>query len=97
MQLSCPDFLVPSIDSATLTPLEIAFSYGAKIFEFHFTDSRKNRKFRDHKISLDYKRTVNLIQKFKEIQKMSGIIASKSALSKVLGSEINHLNLVLQI
>lgn len=58
-------------------PLEIAYAYGAKIFEFHFTDSRKNRKFRDHKISLDYKRTRNLVKKFKEIQKMSGISQKK--------------------
>jgi len=30
---------------------EVAFDIGAQIFEFHFTDSREGKTFRDHKIS----------------------------------------------
>ena len=32
--------------------LKIATSMGANVLEFHFTDQRKNKKFRDHKVSL---------------------------------------------
>lgn len=32
--------------------LKYAYSCGAEILEFHFTDNKKNRNFRDHKVSL---------------------------------------------
>ena len=32
--------------------LEIAVAMGAQILEFHFTDSREGKEFRDHKVSL---------------------------------------------
>ena len=40
--------------------------------EFHFTDSRKNKTFRDHKISLTPKETKILIKKIKRINKLLG-------------------------
>lgn len=52
--------------------LKIAYSYGAEILEFHFTDNRKGKKFRDHKISLNFKETKNLITDIKRISKFNG-------------------------
>ena len=47
--------------------LEIAFAMGADILEFHFTDTRKNKKFRDHKISLTKSEVKELICNIKVI------------------------------
>ena len=33
--------------------LKSAYTLGAQILEFHFTDTRKNQTFRDHKVSLN--------------------------------------------
>ena len=49
-----------------------AYLTGAEILEFHFTDSRKNKTFRDHKISLTAKETKNLIKKINKINKLLG-------------------------
>ena len=52
--------------------LYVAYMKGAKILEFHFTDDRKGKTFRDHKISLDGKEVKNLVLKFKRIKKLLG-------------------------
>ncbi|MDC0529774.1 N-acetylneuraminate synthase family protein [Pelagibacteraceae bacterium] len=49
-----------------------AYSLGAQVLEFHFTDTRKNKIFRDHKVSLDMIETKELIQNIKRIKKMLG-------------------------
>ena len=49
-----------------------AYLTGAEILEFHFTDSRKNKTFRDHKISLTPQETKILIKKIKKINKLLG-------------------------
>jgi len=50
--------------------LEIAVAMGAEILEFHFTDSRENKEFRDHKVSLTRDEVLELIQKIKQIQSL---------------------------
>lgn len=45
-----------------------AFTLGAQILEFHFTESRKGKTFRDHKISLTKNETIDLIKKIKRIK-----------------------------
>ncbi len=45
---------------------------GAEILEFHFTDDRKGKTFRDHKISLNPKETVELIKNIKKIKNILG-------------------------
>ena len=52
--------------------LLVAYLTGAEILEFHFTDSRKNKTFRDHKISLTAEETKNLIKKINKINKLQG-------------------------
>ena len=50
-----------------------AYILGAEILEFHFTDDRKGKVFRDHKISLNPKETVELIQNISKINNILGI------------------------
>ena len=45
-----------------------AYCLGAQILEFHFTDDRSNKTFRDHKI-FNKNETKNLIEKIKRIKK----------------------------
>ncbi|GGG38968.1 hypothetical protein GCM10011414_05370 [Croceivirga lutea] len=52
--------------------LEIAVAMGAQILEFHFTDSRENKEFRDHKVSLTRDEVLHLIEKIKLIDKLKG-------------------------
>ncbi|MCG3674640.1 N-acetylneuraminate synthase family protein [Aliarcobacter butzleri] len=52
--------------------LEIATAMGAKVLEFHFTDSREGKVFRDHKVSLTPSEVVELQQKLKDISDLKG-------------------------
>lgn len=52
--------------------LEIAVAMGAQILEFHFTDSRENKEFRDHKVSLTRGEVLQLIGKIKLINELKG-------------------------
>nr|ADH42967.1 sialic acid synthase [uncultured SAR11 cluster alpha proteobacterium H17925_38M03] len=52
--------------------LKMAYSLGAKVLEFHFTDTRKNKSFRDHKVSLDLEETKQLIEDLKRIKNLLG-------------------------
>ena len=53
-------------------PLLIAYIKGANVLEFHFTDTRKGKVFRDHLISLTKEEVKNLSLKFKRIKKLFG-------------------------
>ncbi len=44
-----------------------AYIYGAEVLEFHFTDTREGKTFRDHKISLTPSETEQLIKDIKKI------------------------------
>ena len=52
--------------------VEFAISLGAKIIEIHFTDDRKNKIFRDHKVSFTSHEIQKLIKKSKIIIEMIG-------------------------
>jgi N-acetylneuraminate synthase/N,N'-diacetyllegionaminate synthase len=52
--------------------LEIAVAMGAQILEFHFTDSREGKTFRDHKVSLTRDEVHLLIQDIKNIKTLKG-------------------------
>ena len=49
-----------------------AYILGAEILEFHFTDDRKGKIFRDHKISLNPKETGDLIKNISKIKNILG-------------------------
>lgn len=52
--------------------LTTAYTLGAEILEFHFTDNRVGKTFRDHKISLNRDETIILIENIKRINKLLG-------------------------
>lgn len=52
--------------------LEIAVAMGAQVLEFHFTDSREGKEFRDHKVSLTRDEVHALIKDIKNITVLQG-------------------------
>lgn len=52
--------------------LETAVALGADVLEFHFTDSRENKTFRDHKVSLICDEVLDLKSKIKRIKASQG-------------------------
>jgi len=52
--------------------LLIAVAMGAKVLEFHFTDSREGKVFRDHKVSLTKDEILEMIQEIKLIKEYQG-------------------------
>ncbi|WKK79844.1 N-acetylneuraminate synthase family protein [Marivirga arenosa] len=52
--------------------MEIAVAMGAEVLEFHFTDDRKGKTFRDHKVSLTKNEVQELIEKINTIENLKG-------------------------
>lgn len=52
--------------------LGYATALGAEILEFHFTDSREGKQFRDHKVSLTKDEVTELIEEIKLIDSLKG-------------------------
>lgn len=65
--------------------LETAVAMGAQILEFHFTDTREGKSFRDHKVSLTKDEVLELIESIKEIEELKG-----SGEKKPMPSEIDN-------
>jgi N-acetylneuraminate synthase/N,N'-diacetyllegionaminate synthase len=66
--------------------LEIAVAKGAQVLEFHFTDKREGKSFRDHKVSLIKKEVLTLIEKIHLIKSLEG-----NSTKKPLVSESDHV------
>ncbi|MEN0047252.1 MAG: N-acetylneuraminate synthase family protein [Bacteroidota bacterium] len=62
-----------------------AVAMGAEILEFHFTDSREHKQFRDHKVSLTPVEVKNLIEEIQLINAYKG-----NATKQPLPIEINN-------
>lgn len=65
--------------------LETAVAMGAEILEFHFTDTRENKTFRDHKVSLTCDEVLALRKKVIRIKRIQG-----EAIKKPLPIEIDN-------
>ena len=52
--------------------LYYSIAMGAEVLEFHFTDNREGKQFRDHKVSLTPSEIVELIQEMHLIYKLQG-------------------------
>ena len=63
--------------------LKSAYTLGAQILEFHFTDTRKNKTFRDHKVSLNFNETKELIKDLKRIKNLLGTNIKKPTASEI--------------
>lgn len=57
--------------------LEIAYAMGAEILEFHFTDNREGKTFRDHKVSLTNQEVKDLAENLRTISALSGAYEKK--------------------
>ena len=64
-----------------------AYIKGAQVLEFHFTHDKK-RKFRDHKVSLDFKDLKKLINDIKSINQMLGGYIKKPTKSEIENGHI---------
>jgi len=65
--------------------LEVAAAMGAEVLEFHFTDRKEGRTFRDHQLSLDSQDLLELVGVLDEIRELKG-----SPEKKPLPIEINN-------
>jgi len=63
--------------------LKAAYVKGAEILEFHFTDTRVGKKFRDHKISLNLKETKSLIKDLCRIKSFMGNKEKKPTINEI--------------
>lgn len=52
--------------------LKVAVAMGAQVLEFHFTDEREGKEFRDHKVSLTKEEVLDLIEHIKMINVLRG-------------------------
>jgi N-acetylneuraminate synthase/N,N'-diacetyllegionaminate synthase len=68
--------------------IEIAVAMGAEIIEVHFTDERKGKKFRDHKVSATKDEIIDLIKKIKKIKILQGSFEKQPTQSEI---ESGHL------
>jgi N,N'-diacetyllegionaminate synthase len=63
--------------------IEISVAMGAKIIEVHFTDERKGKKFRDHKVSATKDEIIGLINKIKKIRTLQGSFEKQPTQSEI--------------
>ncbi len=63
--------------------LNYAVAIGAEILEFHFTDSREGKQFRDHKVSLTPFEISELIQEIQLINELKGVNIKKPVLIEI--------------
>lgn len=54
-----------------------AYAMGAEIIEFHFTDTREGKKFRDHKVSLIPEEVIKLKEELSLIKRLKGSTEKK--------------------
>ena len=69
--------------------LKYAYAMKANILEFHFTDNRLNRSFRDHTVSLTKKDVKQLINEIQTINKLKG---NYKKIQLDIELENNHVN-----
>ena len=70
-------------------PLEIAYILGSRILEFHFTDTRKNKRFRDHRISLTPDMVRDIVNKIKLINLIKGSSEKKPTNGEIESGNIS--------
>ncbi len=66
--------------------LRVAYTLGAEVMEFHFTDTRANKTFRDHKISLVPEEVKSLIKDIKKTpQELLSLLNDEKKINVLLG------------
>jgi len=69
--------------------VETAISMGAKIIEFHFTDTREGKEFRDHKVSFTKEEVQKLKAHIDKVYELKGSSIKEPTKSEL---EASHLN-----
>jgi len=69
--------------SIGMDAIETAVAMGAEIIEVHFTDERKGKKFRDHKVSATKDEIIGLINKIKKIRTLQGSFEKQPTQSEI--------------
>jgi len=69
--------------------IEVAVAMGAEIIEVHFTDSRENKDFRDHKVSLTKDELIKFIQYVKKVKILKGSSIKKPTKSEVINNHVH--------
>lgn len=69
--------------------LEVAVAMGAEILEFHFTDRREGRTFRDHQVSLTPEETEGLALQVTRIRSLQGDGGKRPLTSEVESGHIS--------
>lgn len=65
--------------------IKLAITMGAQVLEYHFTDKREGKKFRDHKVSLTKDEVLDVIEYIKDINILKG-----DSIKKPVAIEIEH-------
>ncbi|MDP5097492.1 MAG: N-acetylneuraminate synthase family protein [Flavobacterium sp.] len=68
--------------------LNYAVAIGAEVLEFHFTDSREGKQFRDHKVSLTPNEITELIQEIQLINDLKGNNIKKPVLIEIVNGHV---------
>ncbi|MBO72218.1 MAG: N-acetylneuraminate synthase [Flavobacteriales bacterium] len=68
--------------------LDYSISLGARVLEFHFTDSRDNKEFRDHKVSLTKKDVLSLQERIPFIMDSLGSKTKEATESEIQSDHI---------
>ena len=81
--------IIPGYSDHTigLEALVHSISFGAKVLEFHFSDDKKNRTFRDHQVSLEIEDVEKLLKKCK---KLISLIGNKKKVPLHIETDNNH-------
>ncbi len=77
--------------------LKTAYSLGAQVLEFHFTDTRKNKTFRDHKVSLTSEETLKMIKDIKKIKKLLGSDLKKPTIEEIRSGHLKSFRRALYL
>ena len=72
-----------SSHSSNPLALEYAVALGARVLEFHFTDSRSGKEFRDHKVSLTKSDVLNLKERIPFVLDSLGSNRKKPTFSEI--------------
>jgi N,N'-diacetyllegionaminate synthase len=67
---------------------EVAYAMGAKVLEFHFTDSREGKQFRDHQVSLTQAEVNDLYESCRQTKILQGSFEKKPTSSEL---DNNHV------
>ncbi|MFC3150307.1 N-acetylneuraminate synthase family protein [Litoribrevibacter euphylliae] len=84
-----PQYLIGYSDHTTdINALSYSVAAGAEILEFHFTDCKHDRDFRDHQVSLTLSDVEALVKNVIEIKSLQGVKEKQPAICEVVNGHV---------